>query len=48
MPKTLLEGKDVLSGALKPVSFQGKIYCFSELTAPWAVSFPKKDVAIFT
>jgi AraC-like DNA-binding protein len=47
MPKTLLQGKDDLSGVLKPVSIQGKIYCYSELSAPWALSFPKKDDALF-
>jgi AraC-like DNA-binding protein len=47
MPKTLLEGKDDLSDVLKPVSLQGRIYCHSEYSAPWAVSFPKKDYALF-
>jgi AraC-like DNA-binding protein len=47
MPLTPLEGKDDLSGVLKPVSVVGKVYCFSELTAPWAVSFTKKEYALF-
>ncbi|HET6267312.1 MAG TPA: AraC family transcriptional regulator [Acidobacteriota bacterium] len=47
MPITPLEGKDPLSGALKPVSVLGKLYCFSEFSAPWAVSFSKKKEALF-
>jgi AraC-like DNA-binding protein len=47
MPLTPLEGKDDLSGALKPVNVQGKIYCLSELSAPWSVSFSKKSDALF-
>jgi AraC-like DNA-binding protein len=47
MPKTSLEGKDNLSGILKPVSVNGKVYCRSEFSAPWSVSFEKKNDAIF-
>jgi AraC-like DNA-binding protein len=47
MPRTALEGKDNLSGILRPVSVNGKVYCRSELSAPWGLSFEKKDVAVF-
>jgi AraC-like DNA-binding protein len=47
MPKIPLDSRDDLSDLLKPVSVHGKIYCRSELTSPWAVSFPKKEYAIF-
>jgi AraC-like DNA-binding protein len=47
MPLTPLAGQDDLSNVLKPVSVLGKVYCFSELTAPWAVSFSKKEDALF-
>ena len=36
MPEIRLEGKDDLSGVLRPISVQGRIYCRSELTAPWS------------
>jgi AraC-like DNA-binding protein len=47
MSRTALEGKDNLSGILKPVSVNGKVYCRSELSAPWSVSFERKNDAIF-
>src|SRR5262245_31995676 len=47
MPRTALEGKDNLSGILKPVSVNGKVFCRSELSAPWSVSFEKKEDAVF-
>jgi len=47
MPQTLLDVKDALSSVLKPVSVVGNAYCRSELSAPWAVSFAKKDDALF-
>src|SRR5262245_10275110 len=47
MPRTALEGKDNLSGILKPVSVNGKVYCSSELSAPWSISFEKKNDSLF-
>ena len=47
MPRTLLQGKDALSDVLRPINVHGKVYCCSEFSAPWAVSFSKKNDALF-
>ena len=41
------EDSDVLTAVLKPLHFQGRVFCDSEFTAPWALKQPASDCAHF-
>lgn len=44
---TLLEKPDVLTDVLKTLRLRGRVFCCSELTAPWALSLPESGYAHF-
>lgn len=41
------EDSDVLTAVLKPLHFQGQVFCYSEFTAPWALKQPASGCAHF-
>jgi Cupin len=38
---------DVLTTVLNALQFQGKVFCYTKLTAPWALRLKRKDYAHF-
>lgn len=44
---TILEKPDVLTDVLKTLRLRGRVFCCSELTAPWALSLPESGYAHF-
>jgi len=38
---------DVLTTVLNTLQFQGKVFCYSKFTAPWAIRLKRKDYAHF-
>jgi AraC-like DNA-binding protein len=41
------EDDDVLTTVLNTLQFKGHVFCYSEFTAPWALSLPASDFAHF-
>jgi len=44
---TILEKPDVLTDVLKTLRLRGRVFCCSEMTAPWALSLPESGYAHF-
>ncbi len=44
---TILETPDVLTDVLKTLRLRGRVFCCSELSAPWALSLPESGYAHF-
>ncbi|MFN7999868.1 MAG: cupin domain-containing protein [Acidobacteriota bacterium] len=44
---TILETSDVLTDVLKTLRLRGRVFCCSELSAPWALSLPESGYAHF-
>jgi AraC-like DNA-binding protein len=44
---TILEKPDVLTDVLKTLRLRGRVFCCSEMTAPWAMSLPESGYAHF-
>jgi len=42
-----LKDADLLSSVLNSLQFKGRVFCYSELTAPWALRLPAGDFAHF-
>ena len=38
---------DVLTTVLNSLQFQGKVFCYTKFTAPWAIRLERKDYAHF-
>jgi AraC-like DNA-binding protein len=38
---------DVLTTVLNALQFKGKVFCYTKLTAPWALRLQRKDFALF-